>query len=259
MSTYVFSDVHGHRATLERALAQVPYAPEDHFFCLGDMIDRGPDSVGVMRLVRSLPNVRVLMGNHEDLMISCLDSPDDEVALMNWGINGGGATSDRLAEADPAEADELVSWVRGLPRWAWVRVGGRPYILVHGGVRLTAPVPPTWDDASLDAYLSEQDPEDLAWIREDFWGAPEGLSGADGSGPIVVCGHTPTVYLSQMTSALDRPATDEEGRTRMVRVGATDNHRDVDCAAAAGAGIGQVLVLRLDDGAEFYEPVLEGE
>ena len=98
MSTYVFSDVHGHRAPLERVLERISPSEEDCFFCLGDMIDRGPDPVGVLRIVRALPNVRVLMGNHEDLMVSCIDHPHDPLATMNWGINGGSTTSDGLAE-----------------------------------------------------------------------------------------------------------------------------------------------------------------
>lgn len=257
MSTYVFSDVHGHRAALERALARTGYTSEDRFFCLGDMIDRGPDSIGVLRLVRSLPHMCVLMGNHEDLMMGCLDHPDDDLALMNWGLNGGAATSEGLTGLADTEAAELLDWVRDLPRWAWTRVGERVYLFAHGGVRLTAPVPATWDDASIEAYLAAQSPEDLVWIREDFWGAPEGLSGADGTGPVVVCGHTPTPYLENMAPELDRPAVGPDGRARMVRVGA--DRWDVDSGAAAGDPLGQVLVLRLDDGAEFYEPVLDGE
>ena len=249
MSTYVFSDVHGHRLPLERALERVSPSEGDRFFCLGDMIDRGPDPVGVLRVCRSLPGACALMGNHEDLMVSCLSDPRDPLAAMNWGLNGGAATSEGLAAISADEANELMDWVRSLPRWAQAVVGGRRYLLVHAGVRLGARVPEAWDDASAAAWLDAQDPEDLSWIREEFWGAPEGLSGAGGGGPVVVAGHTPT--------SLDRPALDSDGRARMVRVGA--DRWDIDCCAAGGSGIGQVLVLRLDDGEEFYEPVRDGE
>lgn len=258
MSTYVFSDVHGHRAALERVLERVSPSADDRFFCLGDMIDRGPDSVGVMAVVRALPNVCVLMGNHEDLMLGCLDHPEDGIATINWGINGGAATSDGLAALPDDEAEELVAWVRSLPRWAHARVGERDYVLVHAGLRLdVAPRPETWDEASIARCMEGQLAEDLMWIREDFWGEPRGLSGEDGSGPVVVAGHTPTPYLDRMARGLDRPALGDDGLARMVRVG--EDRWDVDCAAAGGAGMGQVLVLRLDDGEEFYEPVREGE
>ena len=257
MSTYVFSDVHGHRATLERALMRVSPSSEDRFFCLGDMIDRGPDPVGVLRVCRELPNVCALMGNHEDLMISCLDSPGDPLATMNWGINGGAKTSSGLAELTDDEADELVAWVRSLSRWAQTVVRDRRYLLVHAGVRLSAPVPELWDERSAAEYLSAQDPEDLTWIREEFWGAPAGLAGERGDGPVIVAGHTPTPYLERMAHDLDRDPIGEDGLARMVRVGG--DRWDIDCCAAGGAGLGQVLVLRLDDAKAFYEPVREGE
>lgn len=256
MATYVFSDVHGHRAALERALDRVSPSVDDRIFCLGDMIDRGPDPVGVMRTVRSLPGACALMGNHEDLMLSCLDEADDFVSAMNWAINGGTTTSEGLAALPEDELEELVEWVGGLPRWACAEVGERLYLLVHAGVNLSAAVPPAWDEAAARAYLAAQDGEDLTWIRDEFWGASRGLSGA-GSGPVVIAGHTPTPYLERMTSRLDRSPVGPDGLARMVRVGG--DRWDVDCGAAGGVGFGQVLVLRLDDGEEFYEPVLEGE
>lgn len=259
MSTYVFSDVHGHRATLERALMRVSPAEGDRIFCLGDMIDRGPDPVGVLRLVRGLPGAVALVGNHEDLMLDFLRDRHDPIAAMNWSINGGGVTLDGLEALGPDEFDELVGWVRSCPRSAHVRVGGRLYLLAHAGVNLSAAVPQTWDDEAAASYLAAQSDEDLTWIREEFWGAPRGLAGEDGSGPVVVAGHTPTPYLERMAGELDRPAFGEDGLARMVRVGAERDRWDVDSGAAGGAGFGQVLVLRLDDGEQFYEPVREGE
>ena len=52
MSAYVFSDVHGHAATLARVLDRVSPTEDDHFFCLGDVIDRGPDPLGAAAIVR---------------------------------------------------------------------------------------------------------------------------------------------------------------------------------------------------------------
>lgn len=259
MATYVFSDVHGHRATLERVLERVAPTADDRLICLGDMIDRGPDPVGVLRLVRGLTGAVSLMGNHEDLMLSCLTDDHDFIATMNWALNGGATTSAGLEALDADELDDLVSWVRALPRSLHVRVGDRLYLLVHAGVNLAAPAPATWDDAAATAYLAAQAPDDLTWVREEFWGAEKGLSGEDGTGPVVVAGHTPTPYLERMASSLDREAMGPDGLARMVRVGAERDRWDVDCGAAGGAGYGQVLVLRLDDGEEFYEPVRDGE
>ena len=258
MSTYVFSDVHGHRATLERVLMRVSPSDEDRIICLGDMIDRGPDPVGVLRLVRSLPGAVALMGNHEELMLSCIENRDDALAAMNWGINGGAVTSAGLEEIDVDEANDLLNWVAELPRSAFALVGDRLFLMAHAGVCLGVPAPDVWDESAAEAYLSAQEPEDLTWIREEFWGAEKGLS-AGGSGPIVVAGHTPTPYLERMAFSLDRSPVNEEGLARMVRVGEEQDRWDIDCGAAGGCGYGQVLMLRLEDGEEFYEQVLEGE
>ena len=266
MSTYVFSDVHGHAAALKRCVERIAPGADDSFYCLGDMIDRGPAPLDVIAFVRSLPNVHVLMGNHEDLMMHCMADPDDGLNAMNWGMNGGAVTSEGLADLDEQAADEVVDWVASLPRSARVQVAGRDYLLVHAGIdaaRVAGEAP--WDGEKLDALLAAQDPEDLLWIRESFWGAPTGLVDERGTGPIVIAGHTPTVYLERLGAELAGPVLDAEGRCLMARLGACEatggvaDRWDIDAGAACGAGLGQVLVLRLDDGEAFYEPILEGE
>ena len=267
MSTYVFSDVHGHRATLERVLERVSPGADDVVFCLGDMIDRGPDPIGVMRVTRSLPNVHVLKGNHEDLMLDALDHKDDVVSQANWAINGGMATLSGLEGASDDEASELIGWVRNLPLSAHIEVAGRPYIMAHAGIRPGGPLPAdgAWNDCALDALIGEQTPDDLLWIRDEFWSVPTGLLNERGEGPIVVAGHTPTPYLTSMTDEFDRPVRNGDGIAQMVRVGACDatggvaDRWDIDSGAAGGAGFGQITMVRLDDGEECAEPVRDGE
>lgn len=266
MSTYVFSDVHGHAAPLDRALSRVSPTEDDRIFCLGDMIDRGPDPVRVMQTVRSLPGVTVLMGNHEDLMLNYFAHPGDHLSVVNWAINGGKMTVTGLEAIPSDDAVELVNWAGTLPRWSYAQVDGRYYLLCHAGLRPSSfKARKAWSDASVEALLKAQDPDDLVWIREEFWSVPTGLVGEDGLGPIVVAGHTPTPYLNVMTDLIDRPTRNDDGIAQMVRVGACEatdgvaDRWDIDCGAAGGAGFGQVMVLRLDDGEEFCEPIREGE
>lgn len=269
MATYVFSDVHGHAASLARALTRIDPSEDDVFYCLGDMIDRGPDPLGVIELVRSLPNCHVLMGNHEDLMLACMSDTGDDldsIDAANWGINGGIVTSEALASLTEQEADEVVDWIAALPRYAHVTVGERDYLLVHAGIDPAAvTVEAPWDDEKLDALLSEQSPDDLVWIREDFWGAHTGLVDEMGKGPIVIAGHTPTPYLNRLCDELDGPVRDENGNARMLKIGADEStggvadRWDIDAGAAGGAGFGRVGIMRLDDGAEFYEDIAPDE
>lgn len=60
---------------------------QDRFFCLGDMIDRGPDPLGVIAVTRALPNVYVLKGNHEDLMLRALRGAD-QVEMSMCAMDG---------------------------------------------------------------------------------------------------------------------------------------------------------------------------
>jgi serine/threonine protein phosphatase 1 len=63
----------------------------------------------------------------------------------------------------------------------------------------------------------------------------------------------------------DRPARNEAGECQILHLGATDatggvaDRWAIDCGAAGGANWGRIGMVRLDDGAEFYEAVLEGE
>ncbi len=266
MATYVFSDVHGHAATLERVLDTISPSQDDVFYCLGDMIDRGPDPIRVLKTVRGLPNAHVLMGNHEDLMMACLKHPEDKIDAFNWGMNGGQPTTDGLA-AIGDEADELVAWVEGLERFAFTQVNDQDYVFVHAGLNPEFTFSTeAWNDTSFSSLRDAQSPDDLLWIRDEFWGAEKtGLVDSSGRGPIVIAGHTPTPYLARMTALLDRPCRNDDDLAQMVRVGACDatgqvaDRWDIDCGAAGGAGFGQVLILRLDDMTEFYEPIREGE
>ncbi|MDY3901173.1 MAG: metallophosphoesterase family protein [Atopobiaceae bacterium] len=267
MATYVVSDIHGHFKTFERLLEDVSPGAEDQVWVLGDMIDRGPDPVSVMRACRDLPGAHVLMGNHEDLMRDfLLNGEEDQTAAVNWAINGGGTTMEGLDKLPHDEELDLLEWALELPTAGHVRVGARPFLLVHAGLRpldLTAGT--DWDDAALEGLLERQSIEDVLWIREEFWGAPTGLLDARGEGPIVVAGHTPVPYVEPIADAFDRPARNEEGLCQMMRVGASEatggvaDRWAIDCGAAGGAGWGRILMLRLDDEREFYATVEEGE
>ena len=85
MAIYVTSDAHGHVRALDEALSKISLTSDDTLYVLGDMIDRGPDPVGVIKLVRSLPNARVLKGNHEQIMLDAIIG-QDPLDAETWDI-----------------------------------------------------------------------------------------------------------------------------------------------------------------------------
>ena len=131
MAIYVTSDAHGHVRALDKALSKISLTSDDTLYVLGDMIDRGPDPVGVINLVRSLPNARVLKGNHEQIMLDAIIG-QDPLDAETWDINGGWTTRQQLNEMEFEAYEELVPchfmrWSR-LPsgRTSWCTPAFRP-------------------------------------------------------------------------------------------------------------------------------------
>jgi serine/threonine protein phosphatase 1 len=146
---------------------------------LGDYVDRGPDSRGVVeRLIAGNPLTGVatvnLMGNHEATMIEALEGQG--AAMTDWMINGGGVALQSWGgdpEAPRATWADAVpeAHVRFLRELALMhREGG--YLFVHAGIRPGVPI-------------AEQTRQDLVSIRQAFL-----YSEAD-FGVVVVHGHTP--------------------------------------------------------------------
>lgn len=288
MAVYVTSDAHGHVKALDEVLNAASIGKDDQLFVVGDMIDRGPDPLGVVSLVRSLPNAEVLMGNHEQLMLSALSrsgapkdgafdtsgfGPEEFGDWTGWMLNGGGVTATQLEALSPEEFEDFEAWVRALPLFKVAQTSDRAYAIVHAGIdpKRSAAWRGEHEDADLSCtetlaeLLAAQDAEDLLWIREEFWGTPTGLVDAEGAGPVVIAGHTPSPYLSLYVDDPNLVCATDDGHGMIVEVGAREltggiaDRVDIDCAAAGGFGIGRVGILRLDDHKAWYAEVREGE
>ena len=265
MATYVCSDMHGHVRAFDRLLSRASLTDDDHIYVIGDMVDRGPEPLEVLKLVRSLPNCTALMGNHESMMLDALADPSDAYNWLLWSQNGGMVTAEQLTTLVGEAYGEMVRWVRSLPLHEQVNVGGRDFVLVHAGIRPVVPREEGWDAHALEEMLCAQDPDDLLWIREDYFGHHTGLMNEHGEGAIVVSGHTPSVVAEVYADVSDRPARNEFGFLQMLYLGAdasTGGMPDrlaIDCGAGSVANYGQVCLLRLDDMEEMYERVFDGE
>lgn len=181
---YAIGDVHGCderlaslHARIRDDLAARP-AARATLVHLGDYVDRGPDSRGVLARIAdpALPGVSVvnLRGNHEAMMRDALGGTDR--AIDDWLRNGADATLRSFGlspDADPAAwpdavGNAVIAQLGALERM-W-RAGG--YVFVHAGLRPGVP-------------LAAQTDHDLMWIREPF------LRHADAFEAVVVHGHTP--------------------------------------------------------------------
>lgn len=173
--TYAIGDIHGSlrklRVLMARCREHAAGQPANFVF-LGDYIDRGPESAGVVRYLIALKSrlrdrVVALKGNHEDFALGVIDAG---AQVEHWLSQGGVATL-RSYGVDAAGAlpRDHVAWWRSLPL---SHDDGRRFF-VHAGVRP-------------GRALEAQDEYDMLWIREPF------LSDRRDYGRLIVHGHTPT-------------------------------------------------------------------
>lgn len=122
--TLVVGDIHGKLNLFNRLLEKAEYQPgEDRLILIGDLVDRGEDSRGVVaraiELKRESPNrVIVIRGNHEAMMLAALAHPESEQAEL-WYYNGGVETlqsyMDEAGNLDVPE--EHWDFMASLPTW----------------------------------------------------------------------------------------------------------------------------------------------
>jgi serine/threonine protein phosphatase 1 len=171
---FAVGDVHGCSKTL-RALVEekISLTTDDTLYLLGDYIDRGPDSKGVLDYLLDLRNsnydIRPLRGNHEQLL---LDSVSDPGAQRLWYNNGGWGTQHEFGVTSAAEIPQLYRDFLALLPHLFVT---DDYVLTHAGLDFNAPDP-----------IHDTSDYDLLWIRDS------NIQPAKLGGRTLVCGHTMT-------------------------------------------------------------------
>ncbi len=153
----------------------------DRLVLLGDYIDRGPDSKGVidfiMQLVSDKYEITALMGNHEDMMLNASKSPLDN---YSWMINGGYETLKNFGSDSAKNIDRVyIDFIASLPKY--IAIGD--FIFVHGG----------FNDEAEDPFSDEYS---MLWERRFEYKSPVF------KGKIVVHGHRPHP-LTELTEQLE--------------------------------------------------------
>ncbi|GAA0284415.1 metallophosphoesterase [Alteraurantiacibacter aestuarii] len=186
---YAIGDIHGRLDLFEALIAAVEeddaLAPtaDTTVILLGDLVDRGPDSAGVVRRARAWQaqrNVRILCGNHEEMFLRSFDNADmmrhfmrhgGRETVQSYGVDrkalGAGSVEEAQAMMVQAVPSQELAYIASFEDM--IQLGD--YVFVHAGIDPEVP-------------LAEQRPQDLRWIREPF------LSHSEPYGTVVVHGHT---------------------------------------------------------------------
>jgi len=172
--TFVVGDVHGCLGMLQRLMDRIGWRPEvDRLIFLGDFIDRGSESRGVVEYVLEISkrseHVECLMGNHEKILLDFLDGRD----MNTFFVNGGLATLNSYRGETPKYGgflipDQHLSFFRSLK----LLIELDDFYIVHAGFRPGVPI-------------EQQTTEDLLWIRDSF------IFSNYYFGKRVIFGHTP--------------------------------------------------------------------
>lgn len=268
--TYVISDVHGCFDQFAHLLAISGFCADDRLFVIGDAIDRGPQSVQMIRWLLNAPsNVIYMLGNHELIMLEDVRDPSRIVLPQrtNWGYNGGMETSSQMMSL--LTEDERIDYFelcRTLSPAASVKYrdtnnGGwlTEAYLIHAGCYINEEILAMSPD--IKTLVKRQSLTDLVWERDTWLGA-----GWDPPIPVVF-GHTPVHLAAQHfrthgnawpmgSCGRSRPTQTMLARGDRHLVMRWGNHIDIDCGCAYG---GKLACLRLEDMHVFYSDDTEEE
>ncbi len=198
--TIAVGDIHGELGHLKRLWTKLPALDaEDTLVFLGDYLDRGPDSRGVVEFMRQLPlrtpaKLVMLRGNHEDGWVRVADDgfPEFVVPPSNgcWPCARSFLGKPLDAEPDTADTDamlrgsffppEVLEWMRQMPCW----YEDEHAIYVHAGL--------PQENGEFQHPSAVKNRLKLLWLRDkDFF--------ENYRGKRVICGHTATADLPDLS------------------------------------------------------------
>lgn len=227
---YVLSDIHGNLPRFESIMKQIHLQPDDTLYILGDVIDRYSGGIKLLKRIMNMPNVKMVLGNHEYMMLSALYYPitpmskwEKEEALRKhnlelWYRNGGEITHYYLKHYRKDVRQEIFKFLDHLPLNIEVNVNGKEFILAHASI---------WND-EMSNRMSKRTIEDIVWSRS---GCCEYVP----EGKFFIFGHTPTSNYQN-----NNPMT----------IWQEDDRMDIDCGC--GYEHGRLACVRLEDFKEFY-------
>jgi len=197
--TWIIPDIHGCAATLQMMMEQqIKPDRSDRLIFLGDYIDRGPDSKGVLDFIMKMQkdgyNVSALKGNHEDSCVKAWEADKNRKSFLGirtkslfqkeWESFGGKQTLDSFGAVWASEIPEkYIRWMASLEYF----VETEKFIAVHAGLNF-----------NLDDPFS--DTRSMLWVRE-FRMNPEKIDNK-----FLVHGHVPVnLELIDMAIRKDTP------------------------------------------------------
>ena len=145
---WVIGDIHGYVETLKSLIENLNLGSKDIVICLGDMVDRGPESAGVVKLFMEKENLYSLKGNHEEMLLMDWEKTN---GLGNYSHDGFWSSLSPLSREDMIE---IMTFIRFLP----TEIILDKFRLVHAG----------YCDMPYAESLEQQTDTERLWSRDIF-------------------------------------------------------------------------------------------
>ncbi len=210
----------------KQGLEKIQFSPEDTLYIFGDVVDRGPDGISLLKEIMGMPNAVMLLGNHEYMMLQYMSPSASETDIRRWNRNGNAPTLAKFLRLKVREQKEILRYLKMLPTHLKVTVGGRCFYFVHG--------------------FPGENVHDEVWRRPTI-GAPNPIPDHQ-----LIIGHTPVQYLieDEMQQILFEKGLEASGEH--LRATHTPGFIDIDCGCGHNIPIKALACLRLEDMEEYY-------
>ena len=177
-SVWVIGDIHGYNETFDALIKKLCLSEQDIILCLGDLIDKGPNSLKVLETVKESSQIFSIRGNHEEMMRLSI-SPEHGRMMKSWLKYGGLITLESFSNDEKERIKEARKWlpfIENLP----TEIVLEKYRIVHAG----------YDDSK---PIDEQNNQQKMWGRTIF----QIEKSLDNNRQIIV-GHTPVQTLNRL-------------------------------------------------------------
>ena len=220
------SDLHGEADRFHAMLKKIGFSEEDILIILGDVVDRGPDGIDLLLEIMGVPNVIMLLGNHEYMMLQYLSPTATGTEIRRWNRNGNAPTLAAYLKQKAKVQQRIISYLRGLPTHIELEVNGKRFYLVHG-------------------FPGEN-------IHDEVWFRPEIDTVNPKPGYQVIIGHTKVLSMIKPEEARIRYAIELEDKGEHLRILHAPGFINIDCGCGYDMPIKALACLRLEDMQEFY-------
>lgn len=238
---YVMSDIHGHYKWFKDMLSLINFSDNDHLYILGDVLDKGEDSVTLLNEVLEDDRMTLLLGNHEWMFLNHNNSVEDYIIWVE--LNGGDETLAQL-EDSKVDIEQLKKEIEKLPIQLFIEVNNQKYCLTHAKPIFKGDI--VGKEIVYQKDISTTDIESSVWSRVFSYISDYHLYMLNDNyleeDVNLIIGHTPVWSCDYMVSETE----DQVNKIAYLYDGRIIN---IDCGCAHDSMLG---CLRLDDMKEFY-------